>query len=69
MRCVVLPVGGCPWFVDWCDTVEECHRVNGGALCHLCGKEYRRHPPGGPSREGVYIPTFHRGCDGRLLKT
>lgn len=41
--------------------LEDCIRVDGGAICKICRLPYRDHPE--------VAPTFHVGCDQTILKT
>lgn len=41
--------------------LEDCIRVSGEAICETCRLPFRDHPE--------VAPTFHVGCDQRVLKT
>lgn len=41
--------------------LEACDRVDGGETCSTCELPFREHPE--------VAPTFHVGCDKRILKT
>lgn len=41
--------------------LEDCIRVDGGAICETCRLPFRDHPE--------VAPTFHVGCDQKVLKT
>jgi hypothetical protein len=46
---------------------DASRRANGGSECKVCGREYRKHPKGGPL--GVGDEQFlNRLCDGSLVK-
>jgi hypothetical protein len=48
------------------DEIEmEIVRVDGRAICPICGKEYRDHP----TNPKALWPTFVQLCDGRIGKT